>query len=71
MAGGQQRVRSGTSCPIDLLLHQTDIATPHPRRAIANDPSPQQREKINPIYGISAQGYEGPGFVQSPPAEKS
>ncbi|KAI9042771.1 cytochrome c oxidase subunit IV family protein [Aspergillus affinis] len=29
------------------------------------------REKINPIYGISAQGYEGPGFVQSPPAEKS
>lgn len=32
---------------------------------------PQQREKINPIYGISAEGYQGPGFVQSPPAEKS
>ncbi|KAL4928746.1 cytochrome c oxidase subunit IV family protein [Aspergillus undulatus] len=29
------------------------------------------REKINPIYGISAEGYEGKGFVQSPPAEKS
>jgi cytochrome c oxidase subunit 4 len=29
-----------------------------------------QREKINPIYGISAEGYEGKGFVQSPPAEK-
>ncbi|PIG87554.1 cytochrome c oxidase subunit V [Aspergillus arachidicola] len=28
-------------------------------------------EKINPIYGISAEGYEGKGFVQSPPAEKS
>ncbi|KAG2420046.1 cytochrome c oxidase polypeptide V [Aspergillus terreus] len=28
------------------------------------------REKINPIYGISAEGYEGKGFVQSPPAEK-
>ncbi|KAL4734189.1 cytochrome c oxidase subunit IV-domain-containing protein [Aspergillus similis] len=29
------------------------------------------REKINPIYGISSQGYEGKGFVQSPPADKS
>ncbi|KAL2865714.1 cytochrome c oxidase subunit IV family protein [Aspergillus lucknowensis] len=29
------------------------------------------REKINPIYGISSEGYEGQGFVQSPPAEKS
>ncbi|KAI9374149.1 cytochrome c oxidase subunit IV-domain-containing protein [Aspergillus egyptiacus] len=29
------------------------------------------REKINPIHGISAEGYEGKGFVQSPPAEKS
>ncbi|KAL2828569.1 cytochrome c oxidase subunit IV-domain-containing protein [Aspergillus pseudoustus] len=29
------------------------------------------REKINPIYGISSEGYEGKGFVQSPPAEKS
>ncbi|PYI26199.1 cytochrome c oxidase polypeptide 5, mitochondrial [Aspergillus indologenus CBS 114.80] len=28
------------------------------------------REKINPIYGISSEGYEGKGFVQSPPAEK-
>jgi cytochrome c oxidase subunit 4 len=31
----------------------------------------QQREKINPLYGISSEGYEGKGFVQSPPAEKS
>jgi cytochrome c oxidase subunit 4 len=31
----------------------------------------QQAEKINPIYGISAEGYEGKGFVQSPPLEKS
>ncbi|KAJ5457700.1 hypothetical protein N7475_009088 [Penicillium sp. IBT 31633x] len=29
------------------------------------------REKINPIHGISKEGYEGKGFVQSPPAEKS
>jgi cytochrome c oxidase subunit 4 len=29
------------------------------------------REKINPLYGISSEGYEGKGFVQSPPAEKS
>ncbi|PLB49047.1 cytochrome c oxidase, subunit IV/COX5b [Aspergillus steynii IBT 23096] len=29
------------------------------------------KEKINPIYGISAEGYQGPGFVQSPPLEKS
>ncbi|PWY94093.1 cytochrome c oxidase polypeptide 5, mitochondrial [Aspergillus sclerotioniger CBS 115572] len=28
------------------------------------------QEKINPIYGISSEGYEGKGFVQSPPAEK-
>ncbi|KAJ6112940.1 cytochrome c oxidase subunit IV-domain-containing protein [Penicillium capsulatum] len=28
-------------------------------------------EKMNPIHGISKEGYEGPGFVQSPPAEKS
>jgi cytochrome c oxidase subunit 4 len=28
-------------------------------------------EKINPIHGISKEGYEGKGFVQSPPAEKS
>lgn len=31
----------------------------------------QQREKMNPIYGISSEGYEGKGFVQSPPLEKS
>jgi cytochrome c oxidase subunit 4 len=30
----------------------------------------QQRENINPLYGISSEGYEGKGFVQSPPAEK-
>ncbi|KAJ5442473.1 Cytochrome c oxidase subunit IV family [Penicillium cf. griseofulvum] len=29
------------------------------------------KEKINPIHGISKEGYEGKGFVQSPPAEKS
>ncbi|KAL3476079.1 cytochrome c oxidase subunit IV-domain-containing protein [Aspergillus californicus] len=29
------------------------------------------REKMNPIYGISSEGYEGKGFVQSPPLEKS
>ncbi|CAL5870530.1 uncharacterized protein PFLUO_LOCUS4769 [Penicillium psychrofluorescens] len=28
-------------------------------------------EKINPIHGVSAEGYEGKGFVQSPSAEKS
>ncbi|OQE31799.1 hypothetical protein PENSTE_c001G02235 [Penicillium steckii] len=28
-------------------------------------------EKMNPIHGISKEGYEGPGFVQSPPLEKS
>ncbi|PYH98042.1 cytochrome c oxidase polypeptide 5, mitochondrial [Aspergillus ellipticus CBS 707.79] len=27
-------------------------------------------EKMNPISGISSEGYEGKGFVQSPPAEK-
>ncbi|KAK4925769.1 Cytochrome c oxidase subunit 5B, mitochondrial, partial [Elasticomyces elasticus] len=26
------------------------------------------REKMNPIHGISKPGYEGKGFVQSPPA---
>ena len=30
-----------------------------------------QRERTNPIYGISSEGYEGKGFVQSPPGEKS
>lgn len=30
-----------------------------------------QSEKMNPIHGISKEGYEGPGFVQSAPAEKS
>jgi len=30
-----------------------------------------KREKINPISGISSEGYEGKGFVQSPPATKS
>lgn len=30
-----------------------------------------QSEKINPIHGISAEHYQGEGFVQSPPAEKS
>lgn len=29
------------------------------------------REKMNPLYGISSEGYEGKGFVQSPPLEKS
>ncbi|KAJ5177591.1 Cytochrome c oxidase subunit IV family [Penicillium coprophilum] len=29
------------------------------------------KEKINPIHGISKPGYEGKGFVQSPPLEKS
>ncbi|KAJ5653776.1 Cytochrome c oxidase polypeptide 5 [Penicillium odoratum] len=28
-------------------------------------------EKMNPIHGISKPGYEGKGFVQSAPAEKS
>ncbi|OJJ50801.1 hypothetical protein ASPZODRAFT_126746 [Penicilliopsis zonata CBS 506.65] len=28
-------------------------------------------EKINPLYGISSEGYQGQGFVQSAPAEKS
>ncbi|KAJ5107306.1 Cytochrome c oxidase polypeptide 5 [Penicillium angulare] len=28
-------------------------------------------EKMNPIHGISKPGYEGKGFVQSPPLEKS
>ncbi|KAF9894754.1 Cytochrome c oxidase subunit 5A [Aspergillus nanangensis] len=28
------------------------------------------REKMDPISGISSEGYEGKGFVQSPPAEK-
>ncbi|CAI7668978.1 Cytochrome c oxidase polypeptide 5 [Penicillium cosmopolitanum] len=27
-------------------------------------------EKMNPIHGISKPGYEGKGFVQSPPLEK-
>lgn len=30
-----------------------------------------QAEKINPIHGVSAEHYQGEGFVQSPPAEKS
>ncbi|EAL91550.1 cytochrome c oxidase subunit IV family protein [Aspergillus fumigatus Af293] len=29
-----------------------------------------KREKINPLYGVSSEGYEGKGFIQSPPAEK-
>ncbi|KAF7118037.1 hypothetical protein CNMCM5793_007413 [Aspergillus hiratsukae] len=29
-----------------------------------------RRENINPLHGISSEGYEGKGFVQSPPAEK-
>ncbi|KAJ5246723.1 Cytochrome c oxidase polypeptide 5 [Penicillium chermesinum] len=28
-------------------------------------------EKINPIHGVGKEGYEGAGFVQSGPAEKS
>lgn len=31
---------------------------------------PLQAEKMNPIHGISKPGYEGKGFVQSPPLEK-
>ncbi|KAL1970409.1 hypothetical protein VTN77DRAFT_5570 [Rasamsonia byssochlamydoides] len=30
-----------------------------------------KREKIEPITGISSEGYSGRGFVQSPPAKKS
>lgn len=31
---------------------------------------PLQSENMNPIHGISKPGYEGKGFVQSPPLEK-
>lgn len=31
----------------------------------------QQRERLNPLHGISSEGYSGKGFVQSGPAEKS
>ncbi|KAL2010795.1 hypothetical protein VTN00DRAFT_3513 [Thermoascus crustaceus] len=30
-----------------------------------------KREKIEPITGISSEGYSGKGYVQSPPAQKS
>ncbi|EKV11084.1 Cytochrome c oxidase subunit V [Penicillium digitatum] len=30
-----------------------------------------KKEHINPIHGVSKEGYEGKGFIQSPPAEKS
>ena len=29
-----------------------------------------QKEKINPIYGISSEGYKGKGYVMSKPASK-
>ncbi|EEQ33999.1 Cytochrome c oxidase subunit 5B, mitochondrial [Microsporum canis] len=29
-----------------------------------------RKEKLDPIYGISSEGYSGKGFVQSPPAGK-
>jgi hypothetical protein len=29
-----------------------------------------QKEKSNPIYGISSEGYSGPGYVQSKPEKK-
>ena len=31
---------------------------------------PQQKEKLDPITGISSEGYSGKGFVQSAPAGK-
>lgn len=58
VAGGLQRIRSGMFS--DLQLEDTSYTNGFFL----------QREKINPIYGISAEGYEGKGFVQSPPAEK-
>ncbi|RMJ27441.1 cytochrome C oxidase [Aspergillus sp. HF37] len=30
-----------------------------------------KRERMNPLHGISSEGYSGKGFVQSGPAEKS
>ncbi|KAL1997645.1 hypothetical protein VTN02DRAFT_1208 [Thermoascus thermophilus] len=30
-----------------------------------------KREKIEPLTGISSEGYSGKGYVQSPPAQKS
>lgn len=41
------------------------------RVRLANMSLPPQSEKINPIHGISKEGYEGKGFVQSAPADKS
>ena len=28
-----------------------------------------QSQKVNPMYGISSEGYEGPGYVQSKSAK--
>lgn len=33
------------------------------------DTNEQQEEGVNPIYGISSEGYSGKGFVQSKPAK--
>lgn len=41
------------------------------RVRLANMSLPPQSEMINPIHGVSQEGYEGKGFVQSPSAEKS
>lgn len=30
-----------------------------------------KREQINPLYGVAGEGYEGKGFIQSPPAKKA
>jgi len=56
--GGVQRIRQG--------MHPAHLSTLHGWDKTNN----KQQERINPIHGISKEGYEGKGFVQSPPAEK-
>jgi len=61
MARGDERISQGKNClepgSLDDSLWSTMLT------------SLSQSEKSNPIYGISSEGYSGPGHVQSKSAK--
>ncbi|ODM17819.1 Cytochrome c oxidase polypeptide 5, mitochondrial [Aspergillus cristatus] len=60
------------SCALFYVIHLFSKPMPRTMTKEYQEASNEyaRQERINPIHGISKEGYEGKGFIQSPPAEK-
>ena len=72
MAGDDQRVSQGVSLPF-LSLRPVSSVGPRKVKEQYEEAGPDigtcttQRENMEPITGISSEGYKGKGAIQSPP----